>query len=165
MMRTVPPQTSAGPGGATGTGQRLEPVSLRDTAVQVRAALDLLGDSATQVASRLADAGVTGRRSDQSGCPVARYLHSLGLAEAPVRRLEVTRTHAVLSDGHRWSRRARIELPPGVRAFVAGFDRGQFAQLESAPRPRPSFTGEPVGAQLQPAPGPGGVGEHSLVHH
>ncbi|MST32202.1 hypothetical protein GHK86_05610 [Acidimicrobiaceae bacterium USS-CC1] len=165
MMHTVPPQSSSGPGGATGAGQRLEPLSLRDTAVQVRAALDLLGDSATQVASRLADAGVTGRRSDQSGCPVARYLHSLGLAEAPVRRLEVTRTHAVLSDGHRWSRRARIELPPGVRAFVAGFDRGQFAQLESAPRPRPSFTGDPVGAQLPSTPDAAGMGERSLVHH
>lgn len=165
MMHTVPPQTSSGPGGATGTGHRLEAVSLQDTAVQVRAALDLLGDSATQVASRLAAAGVTGRRSDQSGCPVARYLHSLGLAEAPVRRLEVTRTHAVLSDGHRWRRRARIELPPGVRAFVVGFDRGRFAQLESAPRPRPSFTGAPTGTQLPSACDIGAVGEHALVRH
>lgn len=133
MMHTVPAQTSSGPRGVTGAQRPADPSTLRDAAVQVRAALDLLGDSGDEVAARLAAAGVRGRRSDQSGCPVARYLQALGLVEVPVERLEVTRTHAVLSDGRRWSRRARIELPPGVRAFVAGFDRGQFTHLRADP--------------------------------
>jgi hypothetical protein len=96
--------------------------------------LESLGTTPEEVAERLDSEEVTGMRKSGSQCAVAVYLRAVVGADPRVRALRVSDREVELT---RWGLLAlpvRVGLPPAVRAFVAGFDRGRFPDLE---RPRP----------------------------
>lgn len=79
-----------------------------------------LGSGDGDVARSLGDLGVRGRRNDPVGCPIARALEGVfGL------RFCVGRSTVACVDVGGGAE----SLPPGVRRFVAAFDRGRYGEL------------------------------------
>lgn len=100
-----------------------------DVRTKVQTLLFELGDSPEEVAGSLQHAGVHGVRRDVWACPVASYLHAVVSGEQHVRAVSVDTDFAVVSRDGWWRRSRKVALPLAVRAFVLGFDAGQFETL------------------------------------
>lgn len=93
------------------------------------AALTALGANAIEVAETLRRNGYVGIPSDESSCPVARYLHdAIPQADevyAGVARPGEQVQHAAirLANATGW---VDIQMPKGPAAFVIAFDHGYF---------------------------------------
>jgi hypothetical protein len=110
--------------------------------------LDQLGRTPQEVARSLRQAGVRGDPFMGSRCPIARYLHAVVGVEPGVGKVKIGLCRAVIN-APRWWRPMTVPLPPPVRVFVLGFDRGQFPELLWRPEGAPAwFEGQVVGPDL-----------------
>jgi hypothetical protein len=95
-----------------------------DTADRIADLLDALGDTPDGIAERLAEAGITGFRSDATCCPIANYL----LCAEPL-----LVSVAVLGDSIDYSAATgedgTVAVPPEVNDFVSLFDTEHFPHL------------------------------------
>lgn len=87
-------------------------------------ALDVLGDTADDVADVLTAGGWKGLRNDPSACPVAVYLKAV-VPNVAVATVSVNGTTLITTDEHT----THMPTPHGPAEFVAAFDNGEYDEL------------------------------------
>lgn len=89
----------------------------------VSVALDMLGDTADDVADVLSAGGWTGLRNDPCACPVAVYLRAV-LPQTAAVAVSVNGISVTTDD-----ERMHDSTPPGPAEFIARFDDGDYDEL------------------------------------
>ncbi|MBO0727804.1 MAG: hypothetical protein J2P57_01010 [Acidimicrobiaceae bacterium] len=92
--------------------------------------MTLLGDSDTEVALRLSADGVKGHPGSETDCAIAVYLGGTLSEDRCIRALAVS-GRAVWVHRRRSLMPVVVRVPGPVGAFIRGFDRGEFPQLEA----------------------------------
>jgi hypothetical protein len=95
-----------------------------ETADRIADLLDGLGDTADAIAERLAEAGITGQRTEAASCPIAHYLRH---AEPRISHVDVFGTviEVDTSDGDS----VILATPDAVHEFVSLFDTKRYPYL------------------------------------
>jgi hypothetical protein len=88
---------------------------------QTRDFLAALGETSSEVASSLADAGVTGTPGSAERCAVAAYLGAIIGSEDAISSV-VVGTHRVYLRLHRGHRPVAVALPRQIRDLIQAFD-------------------------------------------
>jgi hypothetical protein len=103
--------------------------------------LDALGNDPATVAETLTMCDLQGRRGSSTDCVVARYLQTMTEDDPGVRCIVVSVNSVRVRSASSWRFELRLPLPPAVRSFIWGFDRGRYPDLVGDPgrRPSPSF--------------------------
>jgi hypothetical protein len=103
--------------------------------------LDALGSDPAAVAETLMMCDLQGRRGSSTDCVVARYLQTMTEDDPGVRCIVVSVNSVRVRSASSWRFELRLPLPPAVRSFIWGFDRGRYPDLVGDPgrRPAPSL--------------------------
>ncbi|MDQ1361095.1 MAG: hypothetical protein QOJ44_1472 [Acidimicrobiaceae bacterium] len=109
----------------------------RQLKAQVESLLAGLGDSPATVAASLCQEGVWGIPNNPRCCAVSSYLGAVLGADPRVRSLTTGQSLVkIIVDGALQflpPAVARVRLPPPVRQFIDGFDRGVYPMLVRVP--------------------------------
>jgi hypothetical protein len=93
--------------------------------------LELLGQTADEVAATLRARGIQGVRNTVRFLnPVVRFAHSLLTDARGIDLIQGTEMRMVFADG----REVSAEVPPAVLQFLEAFHRGDYPDLELPPR-------------------------------
>jgi hypothetical protein len=88
-------------------------------------ALTILGANKKQIAISLAQKNIKGKTKKFSGCPIARYLESLGFTNPCVGN----QTISCFDDKRK---RVKVNTQKPMSEFITDFDAGLFAELRRA---------------------------------
>ena len=99
---------------------------------QVAALLNDMGENAEDVVAFLKDKGITGIPREAKHCPVAKYLISQGADPG-----NVVGANGLYYGSDNYKNVFTVQLPHGVRDFIANFDNNQYAEMAEPPIPRP----------------------------
>jgi hypothetical protein len=114
--------------------------------------LDALGSDPATVAETLTMCDLQGRRGSSTDCVVARYLQSMTEDDPSVRCIVVSVNSVRVRSASSWRFELRLPLPPAVRSFIWGFDRGRYPDLVGDPgrRPVPSLWSSAAASDVVP---------------